>query len=59
MHDADTDAGQHDAFVIKAGHQHIDALAFLSEYVFEGNLAILEDQLAGIRAAHSKLVEWR
>ncbi len=56
-HDADRAAGQHDALVVEAGHQHIDALALLAEHVLERHLAILEHQFAGIRPAHAELVE--
>ena len=50
-------AREHHALVVEAGHQHPRAPAFLAEHVLVGDLAVVEDQLAGVRAAHAELVE--
>ena len=48
MHDANADARQHHALIIKTAHQHVDALALFTKYIVEGDLDILEDQLTGV-----------
>src|SRR6516225_7670229 len=57
LHDTERACGQHGAFVIQAGHQHIDAIADDPEHVIRRHLAIGENDLAGIGAAHAELVE--
>ena len=57
LHDAERSGRQDGALVVEAAHQHIDALAEGTQHVLLGNLAILENQLAGRRAAHAHLVE--
>ena len=56
-HDAERAAGQHDALVVEARHQHLDAAAFLVQHIFKRHFDILENQLAGVGAAHAELVE--
>ena len=57
LHDAERPRRQHRPLVVEARHQHVDAASDLAEHVLLGDLALLEDQLAGIRAAHAELVE--
>ena len=57
LHQAERPGGEHRALVVEAGHQHADALPDLAEHVLLRHLAILKDQLAGLRAAHAELVE--
>jgi hypothetical protein len=57
LHDAHGAAGEHGALVVEAGHQDLDAHAFLAHHVLGGHLAVLEHQLAGVGAAHAELVE--
>src|SRR3546814_4904906 len=56
-HDAERTAGQHHAFVVEPGHQHVDAAADAAQHVFLGHFAILEHQLTSVGAAHAELVE--
>ena len=49
---------QHRALVVEAAHQHVDAaVADLAQHVLGRHLAVLEDQLTGVRPAHAHLVE--
>ncbi len=48
---------EHRALVVEPAHQHIDAAAERAEHVLRGHLAVLENQLAGVGAAHAELVE--
>ena len=48
---------QHNAFVVEAGHQHIDAVADRTQHVLLRHLAVGEHQFAGVGAAHAELVE--
>src|SRR5438067_5970652 len=57
LHDAEWARGQHDPFVIEAGNQDLPALVLTAKHVVAWHLAILEDELAGIGAAHAELVE--
>src|SRR6266545_4209947 len=57
LHDAQGAAGEHRAFVIQARHQDVYAAARLRQYIFLRHLAVLEHELAGVRAAHAQLVE--
>src|SRR5439155_17035863 len=57
LHDTEWPRRQYGALIIEAGHQDIDALAGGAEDVLLGNLAIFEDKLAGLAAAHAELVE--
>ena len=50
-------AREHDALVVEAAHQHGRALVDLAEHVVCGHLTVLEDQLAGVGAAHAELVQ--
>ena len=50
-------ARQHQALVVEPAHQHPHAAAHLAQHVLRRHLAVLEDQLAGVRAAHAELVE--
>ena len=57
VHDAERAAGEHGALVVEPAHEHVDALALLGEHVFLRHRAVLEHELAGVRAAHAELVE--
>ena len=50
-------AGEHDALVVEARHQHVDAVADGAEHVVLRHLAIGEHEFAGVGAAHAELVE--
>src|SRR5579864_8428509 len=56
-HDAERSAGEHDALVVEAAHQHAHTAPCLAEHIVGGHLAIVEHELAGVRAAHPELVE--
>ena len=53
----DRAAGEHRALVVEPAHQHVHALVEAAEHVLLRHLAVLEDELAGVRAAHAELVE--
>ena len=57
LHDAERTGREHGALVVEAAHQHADALADRAQHVLLRHFAILEDELAGRRAAHAQLVE--
>jgi hypothetical protein len=57
LHDAERAAGEHDPLVVKAAHQHLHAASRLVQDVLERHTAIVEEELAGVRAAHAELVE--
>ena len=57
MHDADTDPGKHDPLVVQTGHQHPDALSFGAHDILGRDVAIGEDEFAGVGAAHPELVQ--
>src|SRR5262249_1534205 len=56
LHQAKRSRSQHGTLVIEARHQHIDAVADDAEYVLGRHFAVGEYDLAGIGAAHPKLV---
>ena len=56
--DADRSAGQHRALVVEPAHENVDAATDRAEHILCRHFAILEDELAGIRSAHSELVEF-
>ncbi|MNV41332.1 hypothetical protein D3C71_1329660 [compost metagenome] len=56
-HQAERTTGEHHALIVQTGHQHLDATADHTEHVGFGYFAILEDQLAGVGAAHAELVQ--
>ena len=58
LHQPERPCGEHGALVVEAGHQHADPLPHLAEHVLLRHFAILEDELAGLRAAHAELVEF-
>ena len=58
LHDADRARRQHRPLIVEARHQHVDAAADLAEHVLLRYLAILEQQFAGVGAAHAELVEF-
>src|ERR1700674_5565286 len=57
LHDSQRTAGEHGALGVQALHQHARAAVHFAENVVRGNLAVLEHELARIRAAHAELVE--
>src|SRR5690606_11705026 len=57
LHDAQGAAGQHGALVIQPAHEHLDAAVHFAQHVFFRDLAVLEDQLTRVAAAHAQLVE--
>ena len=59
VHDAERAGRQHDALVIKPRHQDVHAAAKGTKNVLLRDLAVLEDKLAGVGAAHAELVELR
>jgi hypothetical protein len=50
-------AGEDRALRVEALHEHLRAAVHLAQHVLLGNLAILEDELARVGAAHAELVE--
>ena len=50
-------AGQDQALEVQARHQDAGTAADLAQDVLRRHLAVLEDELAGVRAAHPELVE--
>ena len=48
---------KHRALVVEARHQDLYPASRLRQYVFLRHLAVLEHELAGVRAAHAQLVE--
>ena len=48
---------EHHALIVETGHQHVDAVADRAEHVLLRHLAILEDELRRVGAAHAELVE--
>ena len=57
LHDAGGAAGEHYALVVQAAHQHAHAAVELAEDVFFRHFDAVEEQLAGVGAAHAELVE--
>ena len=56
-HDAERSARQHHALVVESAHQDLRAVALFVQQVRRGHLAVVEHELARIRAAHAELVE--
>src|SRR5205823_10958905 len=56
LHDAERPGREHHALVIEAGHQYAHALALAPEDIVPRHLAVNEDKLAGIGAAHAEFV---
>ena len=56
---AERAAGEHNAFVVEAAHQHRYAAADRADDVLFRHFASVEHELAGVRAAHPQLVEFR
>ena len=57
LHDAHRPGGQHGALVVQARHQYPHTAVFPPQDIFRRHPAILENQFAGIGAAHAQLVE--
>ncbi|MNO77088.1 hypothetical protein D3C76_681860 [compost metagenome] len=57
LHDADRAAGEDHALVVQAAHQHLNAAVQFAEDVLFRHFDVVEEQLAGVRAAHAQLVE--
>src|SRR5256885_2468707 len=57
LHNAQGPAREHGALVVETRHQDVHSLARLRQYAFLRHLAVLENKLAGVRAAHAQLVE--
>src|SRR5271155_5613189 len=57
LHHAERSRRQNRALIVETRHQHVDAVADRAEDVVARHLAILEDDFAGIGAAHAELVE--
>src|ERR1051326_708007 len=57
LHDAERTGGEHNALIIQTRHQNGHALIHAAEHAIFRHFAILQDELAGIGAAHAELVE--
>ena len=57
LHDAQRPARQHRPLVVQPAHQDADAAVHRPHDAVLGDLAVLEDQLGGVGAAHAHLVE--
>src|SRR5690606_16595246 len=57
LHDAEGAGGEHGTLVVEPAHQHVHAPVDPSQHVLFRYLAVLEDELTGVRAAHAELVE--
>jgi hypothetical protein len=57
LHDAQRPGRQHRALIVEAAHQHPGPAAERTHDVLGRNLAVLEHQFGGVRAAHAHLVE--
>src|SRR5208337_1544578 len=57
LHDAKRTRRQHSALIIEAGHKHVYAAANAADHVLFWHLAILEDELGRVGAAHAELVK--
>ena len=57
LHDAGRATGQHHSLVVEAAHQDFYAAVEGAQDVFFRDLDVIEEQLAGIGAAHAELVE--
>ena len=58
LHNADRPPGQDGALVVQARHQNCNTFVEFPEDVLGRDFAVLEYQLAGIRAAHAQLVQF-
>lgn len=56
LHDADGPAGEYRALHVEAPHHHVDAAVDLPEDIANRDLAVVEPQGTGVRAAHPQLV---
>ena len=54
--DAEREGGDGDAAAVEDAHGVDEAFAFVAEQVFGGDLAVFEDQLAGVAGAEAELV---
>src|SRR5260221_4701386 len=57
LHNAQGPAREHGALVVETRHQDVDTAARFGQDIFLGHCAVLEHELAGVRAAHAQLVE--
>src|SRR5262249_36958482 len=57
LHDAKRTGREHDALKVEARHHDLPALVDAAKHVLLRHLAIREHELAGVGAAHAKLVE--
>ena len=57
LHEAEGSRREHQALVVEAAHQHPRAFADPAEHVLRRDLAVVEEELAGVRSPHPELVE--
>ena len=57
LHDAERAGRQNHALIVETRHQDVDAIADRAQHIVGRHLAILEDDLASVGAAHAELVE--
>ena len=57
LHEAEGPRREHEALVVEAAHEHPRPLPDPAEHVLRRHLAVVEDELAGVRAPHPELVE--
>jgi hypothetical protein len=58
LHDAERPGRRHNAFIVQARHQDLNAPVQLTQQVLGRHFAVIEDQLTGTRPAHAKFVQW-
>ena len=57
LHDAERSACEHHPFEVQPAHQDPHSFVDLPEHVLLGHLAVVKDELSGIRTAHAQLVQ--
>lgn len=57
VHETDGAGGKHQSLEIKTRHEHVDSAVELAQNVVLGNENVLEDELSGVGASHTELVE--
>jgi len=57
LHDTEGTRSKNETLRIEAGHEDLGTLTLLTEDVLSGDLAVLEDELGGVGAAHTELIK--